>query len=370
LLCEQVVGRGLRRSSYEVGQDGLLSEEVAKVFGVPFEVIPFKENKGAAPSARPKQAWVQPIPEKERFKIIFPRVQGYRQAIRNRIAVDWEAVAPLRIDPQKIPPEVEVKGLIPNNKGKPSLGGPGRLDTVSLAVYRRDSRLQQLVFDMARDLTRDYVEQGQAEAPAHVLFPQIVNVIKRYVEKRVFASAPADVKDAFLAPYYGWLIENLLQAIKPDTSQGEVPELPDYERSRPAGSTADVRFSTSRPIREAIKCHLNYVVADTKQWEQSAAYTIDRHNRVAAFVKNAQMGFGIPYLHNGQPHDYEPDFIVRTTDGLNLILETKGYDELADVKRQAAERWVAAVNADGKHGQWKYAMARKLSDVAEILNAA
>ena len=45
LLCEQVVGRGLRRASYDLDDDtGLFTEEVAKVLGVPFEVIPFKAN--------------------------------------------------------------------------------------------------------------------------------------------------------------------------------------------------------------------------------------------------------------------------------------------------------------------------------------
>ena len=62
LLCEQVVGRGLRRSNYEVGDDGSLTEEVAKIFGVPFEIIPFKENKGGArrlpsPATKPNDSF-------------------------------------------------------------------------------------------------------------------------------------------------------------------------------------------------------------------------------------------------------------------------------------------------------------------------
>jgi len=46
LLCEQVVGRALRRTNYDVGEDGKLEEEVAKVFGVPFEVVPFRSGGG------------------------------------------------------------------------------------------------------------------------------------------------------------------------------------------------------------------------------------------------------------------------------------------------------------------------------------
>jgi type III restriction enzyme len=120
---------------------------------------------------------------------------------------------------------------------------------------------------------------------------------------------------------------------------------------------------------------VNFVVADTQQWEQAAAYAIDTHPRVRAFVKNAGLGLGIPYLHNGQMHEYVPDFLIQFHDlpGVTLILETKGFDPLADKKKSAAERWVAAVNAEGKlnsergHGQWRYAMVRRVGDIPGIL---
>ena len=129
-------------------------------------------------------------------------------------------------------------------------------------------------------------------------------------------------------------------------------------------------YWTSKDVREVIRSHVNYVVADTRAWEQSAAYILDTHAAVDAFVKNAGLGFAIPYLHNGQTHDYLPDFLVRlkTQPGVHLILETKGYDELAEVKAAAAERWVAAVNADGQHGSWRYAQARSIAKVRAILD--
>jgi type III restriction enzyme len=178
------------------------------------------------------------------------------------------------------------------------------------------------------------------------------------------------VVDVFLSPYYGWVIERLNEAIRPDTSQGEAPEVPRYESSRGPGSTADVDFTTSRDVREVVHCHLNYVVADTQTWEQSAAFYIDRHPAVAAFAKNAGLGFAIPYLHNGQMHDYIPDFIVRlkAEPSVHLIFETKGYDPLQDVKVEAARRWVAAVNADGKYGEWIYAIGKKPADIDPLLN--
>jgi type III restriction enzyme len=370
LLCEQVVGRGLRRASYELGEDGKLTEEVAKVFGVPFEVVPFKEDSGGG-TRKQKRHRVHAIPEKKELEITFPRVEGYRQAIRNRITVDWASIAPLTLDPLNIPPETDVKGLLPTDRGRPSLLGPGQLETITLNPYRKGRRLQELAFQMARDLTRVYLKRVEGELPSHVLFPQVLAIAERFLREKVIEQSPAERIDVFISPYYGLAIERLLEAIKPDAAAGEAPELPAIEANRPDGSTSEVDFWTSREVRPVIKSHVNYVVADTKQWEQSAAYAIDTHPAVAAFVKNAGLGFAVPYLHNGQMHDYEPDFIVRVKGyaPLNVILETKGHDPLKDVKRQAAQRWVDAVNADGRYGRWEYVLVEKIADVAPKLSA-
>jgi type III restriction enzyme len=223
---------------------------------------------------------------------------------------------------------------------------------------------------LASALTRDYAAQPSCEAPPHVLFPQIAKIVERYLKEKVVPIPPADIRDVLLSPYYGWVIERLVAAISPDVSQGEVPEVPRYETNRGPGSTTDVDFWTSRDVREVVKSHVNFVVADTKQWEQSAAYIIDKHPRVDAFVKNAGLGFAIPYLHNGQPHDYEPDFIVRLKgDGpVHLILETKGFDPLEEVKTQAAGRWINALNADGRHGRWVYSIAKSVGAVRKNLD--
>jgi type III restriction enzyme len=205
---------------------------------------------------------------------------------------------------------------------------------------------------------------------------QLVKIIQRYMTEKVEVRPPADLKDLGLAPYYPWLVEILTENIRPDTAEGEAPEIPRYESSRGPGSTAEVDFWTSRDPREIVKCHLNYVVPDTQKWEQAAAYYIDSHAAVEAFVKNSGLGFAIPYLHNGQMHDYIPDFIIRlkTEPPVHLILETKGYDPLEEVKKAAAERWVDAVNADGTYGRWRYTMVKKTTDVdkqiAEVADAS
>jgi type III restriction enzyme len=371
LLCEQVVGRGLRRRNYELGENGLMTEEVATVFGVPFQVIPFKASPTSAPKATPRRHHVHALPGRANLAITFPRVEGYRQAIRNRVTIDWASVPPLFLDPMRIPPEVEMKASLQTNQGRATLSGPGALQRVDLSPFRAGRRIQELVFEMARDLTAEYVKGGSCEVPTHVLFPQLARIVQRYVDEKVTPIRPAERVDLFLSPYYGWVIERISAAIRPDTSQGEAAEVPRYETTRGPGSTADVDYWTGRDVREVTRSHLNYVVADTAKWEQQAAYILDTHPVVSAFVKNAGLGFAIPYLHNSQSHDYVPDFVIRlrTDSREHLILETKGFDDLAEVKTAAAERWINAVNADGQHGRWRYAMARSMAKVREVLDA-
>jgi type III restriction enzyme len=371
LLCEQVVGRGLRRASYEVGDDGLMREEVAKVFGVPFEVVPFKANPGGKPPPPVKRHHVHALPERAHLEIRFPRVEGYTQAVRNRVTVDWANIPAVLIKPDQIPPEVQMKGLNLNNRGRPSLFGPGREDQVSLNQRRSRLRVQELIFDVARTLTRDFIQQRGSELPAQVLFPQMAAIVDRYVRTEVAVQPPGDLRDLHFAPYYGWLVEVLVESIRPDAANGESPEIPRLETSRGPGSTSEVDFWTSREVREVNKSHVNYVVADTRRWEQTAAYYMDTHKAVRSFVKNAGLGFAVPYLHNGQMHDYQPDFIIRlnTEAERYLMVETKGYDPLKEVKEAAAHRWCSAVNALGTFGQWSYELVEKTERVRTALDA-
>jgi len=364
LLCEQVVGRGLRRTNYQdLDDEGKFREEVAKVYGVPFEVIPFKTNTGG-PRPPPVKRWhIHAVsPQKDDLEIRFPRVEGYTYAIRNRITVDWDSFPPVILDPNKIPPEVEVKGLNVNNRGRLSLTGPGKADLVKLNEFRAKHRVQELEFELARALTKDCLEAGQCNVPAQALFPQLLQIVHRYLHEFVRVYPPNDLKDIFLSPYYCWAFEKLVEAIRPDIASGESPEVPRYEANRRPGSTRDVDLWTSREVREPAKSHLNYIVADTRKWEQSAAFYLDTHPNVIAFAKNSGLGFAIPYFHNGQMHDFVPDYLVRlgnNGDELGmLILEVKGYDERAELKTAAAKRWCGAVNADRQFGTWQFRMVR------------
>lgn len=371
LLCEQVVGRGLRRASYEIGPDGLFTEEVSKVLGVPFEVIPYKATPDGPPQPPQKRRHVYAVPQRgAEFEITFPRVEGYTQAVRGRIQVDWDSVATLPIDPTQIPSEVELKALSLTNAGRSTLLGPGQRERIQL--NREKLRLQEIAFDLARSLTKLYVEQRPGEALPHVLFPQLLAVVRRYLETRVQVHAPGDIRDVGFSPYYGYVAETLVQAIHPEPNAGESCEVPIYEANRGPGSTSEVGFWTSKPVREVLKSHLNAVVADTARWEESAAYFLDTHDAVRAFVKNDHLGFAIPYLHDDEFHEYIPDFIVRlaTAEERYLILEVKGFDPLKELKAQAAQRWVAAVNTDGRYGKWQYAVAEHPGDVRGLVDTA
>jgi hypothetical protein len=248
---------------------------------------------------------------------------------------------------------------------------PAKTLSQRLDEFRRSRRVQELVFDVAAELTKLFRSQRGCEIPAHALFPQPAGIVRQYAEEKVKVQALADRRDLFLAPYYGWLVEALLNSLKGDVDEGEAAELPVLEASRGPGSTAEVDFWTSREVREVRNSQVNFVVADTKRWEQSAAYFLDTHANAAAFVKNAGLGLGIPYLHNGEQHEYVPDFVVRlnTADEAYLLIETKGYDPLKEIKKAAAERWCSAVNAHGGFGNWAYRVVDRPEKIPQILDA-
>jgi type III restriction enzyme len=366
LLCEQVVGRALRRASYAVGENDLLSEEIAQVFGVPFEVVPFKDNpKRERPE--PAKTWrIRALPERADLEIKFPRVEGYVQQSVASLRFDLSAVPVLTVDPTHIPQEVQMKAGLASNTGRPSIYGPGALSSVTLNPFRQGRRAQALVFDAARELAREVQQQSAGALTAVEVFAPCLNVIHEFLSSRVIVLGQAQVVDVFLAPYYGVMLEGLTEAMR--FGGDAAAELPKLESHRPPGTTADVDFVTRRQPVPVLKSHVNAVVPDTQKWEQQAAYFIDSHPNVLAFVKNAGLGLGIPYSHQGQRHDYVPDFVVVLANGLHLLLETKGFDPLAETKALAAQRWVSAVNQHGGFGTWRYCLVREPNDIPGLLS--
>ena len=187
-----------------------------------------------------------------------------------------DSVPSLNIDVDKIPKEVETAAGLIDNRGRPSLHGPGRAGKIDLQEFHKAKRLQERIWEMAAALTKHYVGSRECTLPTNMAFMQVLNIVQSFIDTKVKVINPANILDAFLSPYYGYIIDRLHQGIRPD-DKNKTPELPRYERMRDAGSTADVDFWTRRKPYAVKKSHINAVVPDTKRLEQSAAWRLDRN---------------------------------------------------------------------------------------------
>jgi type III restriction enzyme len=371
LLCEQVVGRGLRRMDYTPDPEtGLLTEEYVDIYGVPFSLIPFKgrTTRAAAPEDRPKNH-VRALPERDDFEISFPVVEGYAFALRrNVITADIGDIEPLRIEPEKEPTAVFVKPRVTYEIGAPSLAGPGGFEVQDRTAYYASTHLQTIEFEIARRIVAALVgDAGQNVQPRgnprlrgqsrHQLFPQVLRLVHAYVQRRV-DFRDVDPRELGQEKYVQRLEERLLAAIEPSHEQGEPPLMPRLNRYKSTGTTAEVDFKTTRRCFTTTYSHINLVAADTARWEQSAAFRLEQAviQGVARFyARNDQLGLTIPYDFMRVSHHYEPDYLVRLANHVTLVLEIKGQETEQDrAKHQAAKRWVEAVNNWGQLGRWAF----------------
>lgn len=372
LLCEQVVGRALRRKSYALNEDTqMFSEETAKVFGVPFELIPFKVAPAGPQPPQPDPNHIYSVPEKAEYEITFPIVTGYHQSGSFEVSVDWGQVAKVTIDPMRIPQLVELTPLTTPD-GALAAYGPGEKPVLSLKDWRALFRDQQVAFRLAREVcVRWQADNGAAAVPMQQLFPRVAFAGKRFLAEKLDRKGDSQPCDVLLVgEYMQASIGALLDAIKKgaSTSDAEVAIIPQGASGR--GSTLYVDFHTTKPIYPVNHCHLNAMVADTQRWEQSAAFMLDTHPGVLRWVKNDRLGFFIPYRRRGLPAKYFPDFIAVTDKGENLIVEIKGQaNDDADTKAKAARRWTNAVTRLGSHGTWQYLFVTDPSRLGLYINA-
>ena len=371
LLCEQVVGRALRRKSYALNEDTQkFAEETAKVFGVPFELIPFKVTASGPSPPQPDPNHIYSVAEKAEYEITFPVVTGYHQSGALDVFVDWDQVSKVTIDPMRIPQHVELTPLTTPQGGLAAYG-PGEKPILSLNDWRAMFRHQQVAFRLAREVCRRWqADNGAVAVPVQQLFPKVAFAAKRFLAEKLDRKGDSQPCDVLLVgEYMQAAIGSLLEAIKKgsSTTQSEVAVVPQGAAGR--GSTEYVDFHTTKPIHRATRCHLNAMVADTKKWEQSAAFLIDSHPGVKSWVKNDRLGFFIPYRNHGLPARYIPDFLVVTDLGQNVIVEVKGQvTDSADAKAKAAQRWVQAVNRLGQHGIWHYLLVTDPGRLGQMLN--
>lgn len=359
LLCEQVVGRGLRRIDYTADPvTEMLSPEYVDVFGIPFSVIPFKgrAKDKPEPDDKPKN-YVKALPERYLYEIRFPRVTGYVVDLgRPAVRCDVATVEHLTIQTLENPIEVFVSPQVGIRTG--DLGALS-FETAKLTrdQFYSNHHFQTVLFELTRVIVNRLTDTAEARFrlfSRQQLFPQVLGIVRDYAESRIQWNG-VDHRELALEKYARPLVERLTAAIVPDDARGETPILPVIDRFHPWGSSADVSFSTQRQSHPTIKSHVDQVVLDTQQWERSVSFRLESSEVVQFYVRNDHMDFSIPYEFMGVSHAFFPDFIVRLTNGLNLILEVKGLiNEQEKAKFEAAKRWCIAVTNWGKAGRWAF----------------
>jgi type III restriction enzyme len=359
LLCEQVIGRALRRLSYELNDDGLFNVEYADVFGIPFD---FNAKPVPAPPQPPRETvQVKAVrPERDALEIRFPRVEGYRVELpEERLTARFNADSILELTPELVGPSIT------RNSG--IIGEAVDLNLEHLAETRPSEVLylvtQRLLYTNWRDA---------GEEPKLHLFGQLKRVTKEWLDTCLLCKGgtyPAQLVYQELADMACHRITTgITRAL-----EGKRPIKALLDPYNPTGSTSHVRFNTSRTNRwetSSRSCHVNWVVLDS-DWEAEFCRVAESHPQVRAYVKNHSLGFEVPYRYGSETRQYRPDFIVLVDDGrgpddlLRLVVEIKGYrrEDAKEKKSTMETYWVPGVNHLRTYGRWAFA---EFTDVYQI----
>ncbi len=365
LLCEQVVGRGLRRTSYDVNAEtGLFEPEHVNVFGVPFTFLPHESREdGPPPPQKPKTA-IEPVADREAdFSISWPNVVRVDHAYRPRLSLDMDQVEPLYLAAAQT---AQLAELAPTIDGKPDTT---KIDSISLKGLAREFRTQKIVFETARDV---YDQMG-ANWPGDQMFllAQLVRLVERFMRSGRIVVTPepfaaADFKRRLVVTLnMTKVVQHIWEAIRHENAARIEPI---FDRDQPIRATGDMRtWFTGKPCGPAARSHINFCVFDGT-WEASDAFALDHAPEVAAWVKNDHLGFEVFYVHRGVVRKYRPDFLIRLKSGDMLVLETKGRDSDQDrTKRKYLAEWAEAVNAHGGFGRWRWDVALNPGEIHGIL---
>lgn len=351
LLCEQVIGRALRRQSYELNEDGHFNVEYADVLGIPFD---FTAKPVVAPPQPPRETvQVKAVrPERDALEIRFPRVAGYRVELpEERITAVFNADSTLELTPDLVgATETRNSGII------------GQQIDLNLA-HTGDVRPSTVLFELTTHLIMTRWRDPGEEAKLH-LFGQLKRVCKQWMDGCLVCKGgtyPAQLAYKMIAEM---ACDRIMKGITEDMSKDN-PIQAVLDPYNPVGSSAHVRFTTSRQDRWATdsrRCHVNWVVLDS-DWEAEFCRVAEGHPRVRAYVKNHNLGLEVPYNFGGETRKYLPDFIVLVDDGhgdddlLHLVVEIKGYrrEDAKEKKSTMETYWVPGVNNLGTHGRWAFA---------------
>jgi len=362
LLCEQVVGRGLRHRSY-VAEPQVLElpggrgtrefeafpAEYAEVYGVPFSFIPCS---GGPTEPRPPKpiTRVRALAERIACEITFPRIDGYRYELpAERLTAKFSDESEMALSTADVPTKVECDPIV----------GERAIHTLDDLKARRE---QEVVFVIARRILEQYFRDDDGN-PKVWVFPDLVAVTRDWMggclrlKDNTFPQLLLLIEKSYEAA------DRIYRAIVA-ADAGSKRLLPIPKAYDTIGSTRYVDFDTTRPTwrTRPDKCHVSHVVADTESWEQKMAQTLEDMDDCLSYVKNQNLGFLIPYTINGDGRNYVPDFIVRLDDGrgaedlLSLVVEVSGERDADKEAKVATARdlWVPAVNNAGTWGRWAF----------------
>ncbi len=353
LLCEQVIGRALRRQSYELNEKQLFNVEYADVLGIPFDFT-------AKPVIAPPQAPAETIrvravrPERDSLEIRFPRVTGYRVDLpKDRLEPQFTADSVLELTPALIGPSVTQNAGIIGEAVDLNLVHTGDLRTSTLLFHLT----KRLLFTRWRDA---------GEEPEMALFHQLKSIAKLWLDTCLVCKGgtyPAQLMYQSLADTACDRITHaIVRSRVLNESGAEIIKII-ADSYNPIGSTNHVAFNTSKTDRwetDARKCHVNWVILDS-DWEAEFCRVAEGHPRVKAYVKNHGLNFEVPYRCGSEMRRYLPDFIVQVDGGrpdlLNLVVEIKGFrgEDAKDKKNYMETHWVPGVNNHGGYGRWAFA---------------
>jgi len=351
LLCEQVIGRALRRQSYDLNEEGLFNVEYADVLGIPFD---FTAKPVVAPPQPPRETiQVKAVrPERDALEIRFPRVQGFRVELpEERLTAAFNDDSTLELTPDLVgATETRQSGII---------GATADLNLVHTGDIRPSQVLYELTSHLVLTKWRD--EDGEPQLP---LFGQLKRISREWLDNHLVCKGgtyPAQLKYKMLADM---ACERISHAITRAHIGGNVIKAM-LDPYNPVGSTMYVNFNTSKRDRwetDSRKCHVNWVILDS-DWEGEFCRVAEGHPKVRSYVKNHNLGLEVPYRYGSEMRTYIPDFIVRIDDGrgeddlLNLIVEIKGYrrEDAKEKKSTMDTYWIPGVNNLNSHGRWAFA---------------
>lgn len=366
LLCEQVIGRGLRRTSYDVNaESGLFEAEYVNIFGVPFTFLPHEDSgDGQLPPPPLPKTKVEPVKEKAEHEISFPNILRIDHIYKPQLSLDLQKVKPLELDPYDSITEAELAGIV---AGKPNLASLTEIDLKEIADKLR---LQTIIFKIASTIYNSE-KKPDWKGSKETFLIQLISIIEKFIySDKIRIKNPLFNQDELRKRILIMLNMNkVIQHIWNEIRAVNTSQLtPVFDKEHPIRSTSDVRtWWTSRPCENFANSHINFVVVDSKM-EYLEARTINDCDAVESFVKNDHLGFAIIYNFQGVVSRYFPDFIIKLKTGDHLILETKGQDRDKDkTKRAFLDEWCRAVNQQGGFGTWKWDVSFDANDLEEKL---